>query len=157
MPHPVTRRSGQRRSALLVALVVVASLSACSAQYSNHGYVPPREDLEQIDVGVDTYDSVIEALGSSASGSVLNENALFYVRSRVRVFAMLQPEVVDREVVAISFNNSGVVQNIERFGLERGNIVAFERRVTNSGVTDTPFLRQLLGNIGSFRPAGLDL
>jgi outer membrane protein assembly factor BamE (lipoprotein component of BamABCDE complex) len=132
-------------------------LSACTAIYSNHGYVPPDEDLDQIVVGIDTLDTVRETLGSSASGSVLNDSGLYYVRSRVRSFAMFEPEVVEREVVAISFDEAGTVQNIERFGLEQGQIVPLSRRVTNSGVSDVSFLRQLFGNIGRITPASAPL
>ena len=39
-----------------------------------------------------------------------------------------------REIVAITFDDSGVVRNIERFGLEDGNVVALSRRVTDSNV-----------------------
>lgn len=153
-----SERPGSRRPAMLVAVAaIVLGLSACSAQFSNHGYVPPQEDLDQIAIGIDTLDTVRETLGASASGSVLNDNALYYVRSRHRRFAMLEPEVVEREVVAISFDGNGVVQNVERFGLERGRVVPLARRVTSSGVSDVPFLRQLLGNIGQFSPAGVPL
>lgn len=133
------------------------SLAACAAQYRNHGYVPPSEDLEQIVVGIDTRSSVEETLGTAASDSVLGDGNIYFVRSRIRTFAMLAPEVVEREVLAISFDAGGVVANVETFGLERGQIVPLARRVTSSGVRDTTFLRQLLGNIGRFTPGGGDL
>jgi outer membrane protein assembly factor BamE (lipoprotein component of BamABCDE complex) len=144
--------SGRLGLAALLAL----GLSACAPQYRNHGYVPLQEDLDQIVIGVDTVASIEETLGSSASGSVLNDNAIYYVRSQVREFAMLEPEVVERQVVAISFDSAGVVQNIERFGLEKGQVVPLARRVTSSGVTDKTFLRQLLGSIGQFGTGGVD-
>jgi outer membrane protein assembly factor BamE (lipoprotein component of BamABCDE complex) len=143
--------------AVFLGLLLSGGLSACTAIYSNHGYVPPDEDLDQIVVGIDTLDTVRETLGSSASGSVLNDSGLYYVRSRVRSFAMFEPEVVEREVVAISFDGAGTVQNIERFGLEQGQIVPLSRRVTNSGVSDVSFLRQLFGNIGRITPASAPL
>lgn len=154
MPHPVKHAFARRPRALLAGLVATLWLAGCSAQYSNHGYIPPQEELDQIVVGVDTLDSVRETLGSSASGTVLNDTGLFYVRSRVRTFAMLEPEVVERNVVAVSFDANGVVENIETFGLERGQVVRFTRRVTDSSVAGKSFLRQLFGNIGSFGPAG---
>jgi hypothetical protein len=57
--------------------------------------------------------------------------------------------VVDRELVAISFDSGGVVRNIERFGLQDGRVIALERRVTESGINSESFLRQLLGNVGT--------
>ena len=137
-------------SALALSLIV----SACSATYRNYGYVPPQEDLDQIAVGIDTRASVEETLGSGGASSVLEEDALYFVRSRVRSFAMFEPEVVERDVVAVSFDNSGVVQNIETFGLERGQVVQLSRRVTDSSVANKSFFQQLFGNVGGFSPFG---
>ncbi|MFK7764913.1 MAG: outer membrane protein assembly factor BamE [Roseobacter sp.] len=137
---------------LVACAAAVTALAACSATYRNHGYVPPQEDLEQIVVGIDTRASVEETLGTAGSTSVQEEDALYFVRSRVRTFAMLEPEVVERNVVAFSFDTNGVVENIETFGLERGQVVRFTRRVTDSSVTGKSFFRQLFGNIGSFGP-----
>lgn len=136
-----------RRIALSVA--VVAS-TACSPIIRNHGYVPVEEDLATLAVGVDTRESVIAAVGSPSSGGVLNDSGIFYVSSQFRRIGPLAPQEVKREVVAISFDSNGVVSNIERFGLKDGQVVALSRRVTDSPVKNTAFLRQLLGNLGRF-------
>ena len=74
-----------------------------------------------------------------------------------RIFRYLdeEPEVVERQVLAISFDEQDMVQNIERFGLEDGQIVPLARRVTSTSVEGKGFLRQLLGNIGNFNPGAL--
>lgn len=135
-------------------LLLSFAVSACSATYRNYGYVPPQEDLDQIAVGIDTRASVEETLGSGGASSVLEDNALYFVRSRVRSFAMFEPEVIERDVVAVSFDQSGVVENVETFGLERGQVVQFSRRVTDSSVAGKSFFQQLFGNIGGFSPFG---
>jgi outer membrane protein assembly factor BamE (lipoprotein component of BamABCDE complex) len=140
---------------IAIVAVAVASLSACVARYRNHGYVPSDEELAEIVVGVDTRDSVIESVGPPSSLGVLNESGYYYISSRVRFSGARAPKTVDRQLVAISFTNSGVVQNIERFGMENGNVIALESRVTNPSVESNGFLRQLLGNIGNFDPSGL--
>ena len=139
---------------LLVGAIVL-SLGACTSIYRNHGYVPTDEELAEIVVGIDTRDSVSETVGPPSSSGVLNESGYYYVSSRVRHFGIRAPKVVERELVAISFNQSGVVQNIERFGLEDGRVVPLNRRVTSSSVADKTFLRQLLGNLGRFAPGQL--
>lgn len=146
--------AGLRPLRLTCMLLAVAAVSACSATYRNYGYVPPQEDLDEIVVGIDTRATVDETLGTVGASSVLEDNAVYFVRSRVKTFAMLEPEVIEREVVAVSFDSAGVVQNVETFGLERGQVVQFSRRVTASSVADKTFLRQLFGNIGQFRPGG---
>ena len=148
------RGSASKMCRFAAVLAVGLALSACTPTYRNYGYVPSQEDLDQIAVGVDTRASVEETLGAGGAASVLEDDALYFVRSRVRSFAMFEPEVVERDVVAVSFDQSGVVQNVETFGLERGQVVRFSRRVTDSSVAGKSFFEQLFGNVGGFSPFG---
>ena len=136
-----------------LALVAAMTLGACSPQYSNHGYIPPQDELDQIAVGVDTRESVADKVGVPSSAGVLNNSGYYYVRARKRAFGPFAPAEIERQVVAISFSEGGVVQNVERFGLERGQVVPISRRVTDSSVGNVSFLRRLLGNIGAFNPS----
>lgn len=90
----------------------------------------------------------------TASG-VLSDGSYYWIGSTIRHFAWQKPTVVEREVVAISFTEDDVVQNIERYGLEDGRVVPLSRRVTDSAGSDISFIRKLFGNIGSLNPAGL--
>lgn len=140
----------------IVAIGLTAGvLTACTAIYRHHGYVPTAEELAAIQVGVDTRDSVVEAVGTPSSSGLLNESGYYYVASRMRHYGARAPQVVSRELVAISFDQRGVVRNIERYGLEDGRVIPLERRVTSSSVEDKTFIRQLLGNLGSFNPANV--
>lgn len=140
-------------SKLLLALVLLLGLSACAATYRNHGYVPSDEDLAEIVVGVDSRQSVEDVIGEPSAAGILDSSGYYYVKSRVRHFGALRPKEVEREVLAISFDESGTVQNIERFSLADGKIVPLSRRVTETSVSDNNFLRQLLSSIGRFNPA----
>ena len=128
------------------------ALAGCVATERKHGYVPPEDLLAEIVVGVDTRDSVEETVGAPTASGVLRDSGFYYVESKFRNFGALEPRVVSRELVAISFDEAGVVQGIERFGLEKGRTVTLERRVTDNGTEDNGFLRQLLGNLGNFSP-----
>ena len=145
-------RMGVRSAAVLT---LVAGLTACTAQYRNHGYTPTDAELADIVVGVDTRDSVAETVGAPTSVGVLEGSDYYYLSSKVRYFGAAAPKEVERKLVAISFDDSGVVRNIETFALEDDRVVPLSRRVTSSGITDKTFLSQLLGNLGNFRPGGL--
>ena len=135
-----------------ILLTAALALSACSAQFRNHGYIPPEDQLQELVVGIDTRASVEDLVGTPTAGGVLEGGDFYYVAHTVRTFGPRRPQVIDRQVLAMSFDEEGVLQNIERFGLEAGRVVVLERRVTDSGVTDTPFLRQLLGAFGRIDP-----
>lgn len=130
----------------LAALVALATLAACSPVYNYHGFVPSPEDLEEVQVGLDTRSTVASIIGKPGTSGLLAESAWYYVRSEFKHDTFRAPEEIDRQVVAISFDEDGVVENIERFGLERGEVVVLERRVTDSNIEGISFLRQLFGN-----------
>ena len=133
------------RGLLILAL---AGLGGCVASFANHGYAPSDEELENIIVGVDSRASVEETIGRPSSTGVLRDNAWYYVSSRVKTLGMKAPEIVDRQLVAISFDKRGIVTNIERFTLKDGRVIALNRRVTETGIKGVSFIRQALGNIG---------
>lgn len=142
------------RGAFLAAGVV--TLTACTPLVSNHGYVPPQEDLDAILVGVDTRDTVADVIGAPSAFGVLSDSGYYYIAQKKEARGAFAPRVIEREVVAISFDNAGVVSNVERFGLEDGNVVALSRRVTDSNIARLSFIRQLLGNVGRISTGGAD-
>lgn len=139
----------------VLALLALVAVTACTATYRNHGYVPLDEDMADLVVGIDTRATVDDVIGPPSLSGVSGDGDYYYVRSRFRAFAFYRPEVVDRQVLAISFNNDDTIANIERFGLENGQVVPLSRRVTDSSVVSSGFLRQLLGNIGNLNPADM--
>lgn len=143
------------RVASVLALLCLLAVAACSAQYQNHGYVPPAEDLDKLAIGVDTRATVDDVIGAPSVAGLLSDGDYYYVRSRVRQYGPRRPQVVDRKVVAISFNPNDTVRNIETFGLQDGKVVPITRRVTNSSVMDNGLLRQIFGNFGNIDPSTL--
>ena len=136
----------------LVGPALALGLAACAATFDNHGYVPPPEDLAAVDVG-DSRASVAEAVGTPGTAGVMRDEAWFYTAYRMRNFAYRAPEVVERDIIAISFDGGGRVSNIEEFGLEDGRIIQLSRRVTTSSVREVSFLRQILSNFGRINVA----
>ena len=135
-----------------VVLLGFGMVSACSAQYQNHGYVPTETEVTELIVGVDTRATVDDVVGPPSTAGVLGGGDYYYIRSRMKSFGMFRPKEIERQVLAISFNQDDTIANIERFGLERGRIVPLSRRVTDSSVVGNGFLRQMLGNFGKLNP-----
>jgi outer membrane protein assembly factor BamE (lipoprotein component of BamABCDE complex) len=129
----------------IAALVALAALVACSPVYQYHGFTPTDEDLEEIEVGLDTRTTVATIIGDPGASGLLAESAWYYVRSEFTHDTFRAPEEIDREVVAISFDDNDVVENIERFGQERGEVVVLSRRVTESNIDGVSILQQLFG------------
>lgn len=131
-----------------VVAVIAGAIAACSPIYRNHGYVPSEEDLALLEVGKDTRETAGPKVGRPSTSGLLNDTGWFYVQSRWKQKGALPPEEIDRQVVALTFSQAGVLQNVERFGLERGQIVPLSRRVTQSSVKGMGVLRQLFASFG---------
>ncbi len=138
------------RIGLGLCVAALALLMACSNIERSHGYVPPDRDLDLIIVGVDTKETVADAVGRPTTAGILADGGWYYVKSQFSAYGIRERQEKSREVVAISFDEQGVVENIERFGLEDGKVVAISRRVTDSNIKGVSFLRQLFGSIGNF-------
>ena len=139
------------RMAQMVMAGCMLVLVGCSAIYRNHGYVPTDVDMEAIQVGVSTQNDVATIIGRPSAAALLNDKGWYYVQSRFKQVGPKKPEEVDRQVVAITFTDAGVVENVERFGLAEGRIVPLSRRVTDSNIQGVSFLRQLFSSFGQFR------
>lgn len=153
----VSSKSGAGRllSCVRLGLIacVISALAACAATYRNHGYVPTEQDLAELQVGKSTQEDVAFAIGRPSAIGVLAGSGWYYVGSRFKQLGLRAPQEVDRQVVAISFDDKNVVKNIERFGLKDGEVITISRRVTDSNVKGLGFLRQLLGNLGNISAA----
>lgn len=139
-----------RISKIAVLGVGMTMLVACSETIRTHGYTPNESDLQNVIVGVDTQATLEDTIGTPTTTGVLQDSDWYYVESEWRHYAWKAPREVSREVLAIRFDANGVVENIERFGLQDGQVVILSRRVTDSNVRGIGFLRQLLGNVGNF-------
>ncbi|MCV2875375.1 outer membrane protein assembly factor BamE [Rhodobacteraceae bacterium XHP0102] len=139
-----------RRSLRAVALAAVfgLTLAGCTESFRDHGFVPPQDELDAITLGQDTRDTLAQTLGQPAGAGVIGETTWFYSQYRVRSYAWRAPEIVTREIVAVSFADNGTVSNVETFTLADGQVVDISRRVTESSIREVSIFRQVLGNFG---------
>jgi len=133
--------------------VLLATSVACTTRYRNHGYVPTASEIDEIALGVDTRDTIADAIGSPTATGMLSDSSYVYVRTKVKHYGPREPEVVERQVVSIDFDTRGVARNVEYYALEDGQAVPLARRITDNGIQSSGFLRQLLANIGNFDPS----
>jgi outer membrane protein assembly factor BamE (lipoprotein component of BamABCDE complex) len=148
----IKQASGVKHAIGKACLVIcILALAACSPIMRNHGYVPTDDDLALIEVGRDNRDTVGLAIGRPSAGGLLNDQGWYFVQSKFRHFGPYEPQEIERQVVAISFSENGIVENIERFGLAEGRVVPLSRRVTTANVKGINVLRQLFSNFGRFR------
>ncbi|WP_395019951.1 outer membrane protein assembly factor BamE [Dongia sp.] len=125
-------------------------LGACSPTIQQEGNVPDVDQVVQINPGVDDKNRVNQLLGSPSAVSAFADRTWYYISRRTEQTAFLDPEVVDQEVLAISFDAQNIVQDLKVYGLEDGRMVAMVDRVTPTHGNNLTIVQQVLGNLGRF-------
>lgn len=148
-PRAATRSRSLLRSAALGA-VALALLSACSPRVDNRGAMIDPELLAEVRPGMSSRDDVLYLLGSPSAVSSFQGPVWYYIGQRTERLAFFHPEVTDRQVVEIAFDEADRVSDIRLYGLEDGQEVALVDRETPTEGRDFTVLQQLFGNLGRF-------
>lgn len=131
------------------------ALHACISFRSNHGYILERGETKlTAELGVDTKESVLAKYGEPSLIGTFNPNAWYYLNSVEATRAFFKPDTKSRTIIAFSFDDEGVVQNISQFDLADGENIKLVSRITPTRGKELSIWEQLLGNVGQL-PAGL--
>ena len=137
----------------IAALALAAStLGACNPVRDNHGFSAVTEDQKNVEVGVDTKSTVLARLGTPSTQSAFDQTAWYYVSTIQERYAFYMPKTVAREVLVVKFDGDGTVSAVERFGMERGQVVAYNDDRTPTRGRELGIVEQIFGNIGNTSP-----
>jgi outer membrane protein assembly factor BamE (lipoprotein component of BamABCDE complex) len=150
------RMNGRYRRTLLasVSLILALTATACSPRIDQRGNKPDEDQVVQINPGVDDKNRVAELIGTPSTISTFDDRTWYYISKRTETTAFFDPEVMDQEVLAINFDENGVVQNMRVYGQEDGRTIAYVDRTTPTEGNELTIMQQLLGNLGRFNPEG---
>src|SRR3954452_19247115 len=130
------------RAALAVALLC-ATLSACTGEQFQKGYILPPGALEQIPIGA-SQDQVLIVMGTPSTVATLNGEVFYYISQRSeRPVAFMNQKVVDQRVIAIYFDKKRRVQRLANYGLQDGKIFDFISRTTPTSGQELSYLTPL--------------
>jgi len=68
---------------------------------------------------------------------------------------VLGDEIIDQRVLAIYFDDKGMVREIANYGLQDGKVFDFISRRTRTGGAEVSLIAQMLGAVGNQNPLGL--
>lgn len=137
-------------SAALAAAVIVALLTACSPTINQRGNLADPELLSQITPGVATRNDIESLLGSPSSISTFGDNTWYYISARIETLAFYEPSVREQQVIAIDFDENGIVKGVHRYDLSDAREIEVVKRVTPTSGKKLTILQQLVGNFGRF-------
>jgi outer membrane protein assembly factor BamE (lipoprotein component of BamABCDE complex) len=136
-----------RGVALCVAL---AAFAGCANPVDQHGNLPEADRLSQIKPGTTDKATVTQLLGSPSSVAMFDGNTWLYISQKKRPRPVLQPELLDQEVLAIDFDDKGIVRDIEHRTMADGETVVPNPNATPAPGREFTVLEQLIGNFGKF-------
>ena len=142
------RRSSRRTTVLATLVIATAMASACAPVIRSHGYAPLQEDVVTITPGQDTRGSVQRKIGRPGSTGIFTDDGWYYVASQVEHYTYHDPKVIDRRIVAVTFDQNDVVASVNQYGLEDGRVIDLETRTTPTYGRQLTVLEQAFGNIG---------
>jgi len=155
MACPVSLARRRARRSVLFGGAWLIALSGCTPTVEVRGYVPDDELIGAITEGVDGPFEVEDKLGSPLSVATFGGKTWYYISRRTESLAFFEEEVLDQQVVAIAFDDAGLVKNIRRYGVEDGQIIDIADSRTPTRGRELGFLEQIFGNIGRFNsPSG---
>ncbi len=135
------------------AALALGAAAACAPVQTYSGFLPERNDVQIADPqpGVDTRSTVQQRFGTPSTTAVFDQTAWYYVSSVQEQVAFYTPETTERRVMVVRFNGD-TVSAVEKFGVERGRLVAYNDEVTPTRGRELGILEQLLGNVGNTSP-----
>ncbi len=148
------RRSFSSR--LLIAAAMALAVAGCSSNIAHRGYLAKPGAFGQVREGMPK--SEVEGiLGSPSTTASINYqgDSYYYISSTTEQTAFLNPTEIEREVIAIRFNQNDQVASLGQYNLEDGKIVEINSRTTPTKGRELTVLQQLFGNIGKPGPGGV--
>ena len=148
--------SNSLRNVLLSAGLVLAAatvLAGCSREIEHRGYQVRAQDIQNLRIGM-TKDEVRSTLGSPSTTATVQHqgDSYYYISSRIKTSAFLANEELDRQVLAVRFNQLDQVQTFGQYTLQDGKIIDMNSRETPSRGRELTLLEQMFGNLGTFTP-----
>jgi outer membrane protein assembly factor BamE (lipoprotein component of BamABCDE complex) len=152
----VTRKTKHPRHHAVPRLIAGALLGAglllaggCSETVTKHGQLFRDSDLQQIQPGM-MQEQVKLSLGTPTTTTTTGSGQVYYyISSTMAQKAFFAPEEKDRKVVAVYFNQTGMVERVANYGLKDGKVFDFVSRTTPApGGNEDGILKQLFRNLG---------
>lgn len=135
---------------LLAAPLLAVALGACSSRVAVRGNLPEPEQVVAVQPGESSREDVQRILGSPSTLSTFQDATWYYIGERTEQVAFFAPDVVERSVLVVTFNDAGLVDDTKLFTVEDGQEIAMVDRTTPTEGNELTIWQQLIGNIGRF-------
>ena len=141
-----------RRTALAIGISL--AVAACGPVTATRGNLVDNDRLDQIQVGQSNANDIFALLGTPTSVSTFDSRTWYYIGERTEQVAFFDPNITERRVLMIRFDEVGTVTELAELGPEDAIEVDPVGRETPTLGRQITILEQLLGNVGRFTEGG---
>jgi outer membrane protein assembly factor BamE (lipoprotein component of BamABCDE complex) len=128
--------------------------AACSPIQAQRGQMVTDEEIDQVKIGTTAKPEVVALLGTPTSVSAFDDNQWYYIGEDTKQIGIHPSRTVNRRILALKFDETGVVAEKSILGLEDGETVSMKDGSTRVLSKEPNVLQQLVGNVGRFSKAG---
>jgi len=140
------------RNYLLVLGLIMAA--ACTPIQAQRGQIVSDDQLTHLIVGTTAKPEILAAIGTPTTVDAFDDKLWYYVGEDTKQVGIHPPSVTDRRVVALTFDENGVLQDKKVLGKDAAQQVAMAPGATKVTGQEPTVVQQLIGNVGRFEDSG---
>ncbi|MDO4162489.1 MAG: outer membrane protein assembly factor BamE [Pseudomonadota bacterium] len=140
------------RKILFLSMFLLTTACSNDIFLVHNGNIPAKEKIAEIHLGQNKQD-VMNILGAPSLTTGLSDDHWIYMASTVKKVAFFRPEELERNVLAVSFDNNKI-SKIEKLTLADGNNLGIDTDITKATEQEQGFFRKYFGGVGAYMPFG---
>jgi outer membrane protein assembly factor BamE (lipoprotein component of BamABCDE complex) len=134
----------------ILVLCLGLAVVACSPRTAIRGNLLTDTQIAQIKAGETDRTAVNRLLGPPSTQGTFDSRVWYYIGRNEKKWAFFNPSVSEQKVVAIYFDEGGIVEHIERYNKDDAREVDVVDRETPTSGRSIGFFEQMFGNLGTF-------
>lgn len=133
----------------LSIILLLLFASSCAGNVENRGFMFELTDTNLIAENITTKERVLEIMGSPTLTSDLDKELWVYYFEKRKSLFFFKPEVIDRKIMTIGFDNSGTINSIKEFSLlDEQKDFSFDSHFTEVKSKKENIFKELFSNVG---------
>ena len=134
---------------LILTTLCLVPLANCTPTKHVRGNMVQDYQLAELQPGTDTQSDILKKLGSPTTKAPFDDNVWYYLGQETEKRGILDPSVKEERIIVVSFNQDGILENLDEVDNERLDLPYVREKTPTSG-NEVTVLQQFLGNLGRF-------
>jgi outer membrane protein assembly factor BamE (lipoprotein component of BamABCDE complex) len=136
----------------LCYIFLLITASSCVSRVDKMGYMFELSDHDILQEGITSKERVLKIMGSPTLISDFDSEVWIYYSEDVKNFLFFKPEVTERNVLVIKFNDAEIVKEMKRINFsDEVKKLNFVSNYTTVDSHKTGFFKSIFSNVGQIK------